>query len=245
MAGILGMDTGLNVPKVEIGGFLSNTWVYVFIVLIIGFILIIGALISFFFLTYKKKVIIFENISGLGYQPVMRTRARVVKVGNNSGELLKTFKGGAFLSADGKKMGKNTYWFAKGEDGYLYNIVLGDLDSKRAMLDIEPVDRDVRMYHQALDRLSNATYNKPGFMERYGTQMILFFYLVIFILGMWFVIGQLKDVTGPLAAAQESSAKLQETTNIAIMRLDSLVRALGYVPQNSTVTGLVPAGAGG
>ncbi len=67
-----------------------------------------------------------------------------------------------YLSAYGRKMGKNTYWYAKAQDGYLYNFLLGDLDAKRAMLDIEPIDRDVRMFHVALDRLSNDTYGKES-----------------------------------------------------------------------------------
>jgi len=97
---------------------------------------------------------------------VLRTRARIVKLGVGGEEILKTFSGGTYVSAYGRKMGKNTYWYAKGGDGYWYNIILGDLDTKQKILDVEPIDRDVRMFHVALDRLSHQTYGKTSFLEK-------------------------------------------------------------------------------
>jgi len=243
MADLLGLgDTGLNMPTVEITGLFSGSWTYFFIFLIIGLILVISTAFILFFMTYKKKIIVFENISGMGYQPVVKTRARILKLGIGGEEIFKTLSGGIYLSAYGKKMGKNTFWFAKGEDGYFYNIVLGDLDTKRAMLDVEPVDRDVRMFHAALDRLSNQTYNKPSFIERYGNTMLLFLYMCIFIFGMWYVFGQLKDVTTPLAAATENTIEIQKVNSEVIAKIDSLIRSLGYLPESVETggSGLIP-----
>jgi len=144
------------------------------IVVIIG-LLLIGALATFiFFWTFNRKIVLFENIAGQGYQPVLKTRARVIKLGVGGEEILRTLFGGYYVSAYGRKMGRNTYWYAKGQDGYWYNVILGDLDAKQAILDIEPIDRDVRMFHVALDRLSHSTYGKSSFMEKYGIHMMLF-----------------------------------------------------------------------
>ena len=240
MADLLG--TGLEIPSIDITGFLSSTWIYVALVVFAGIIIIAGICILMFFLTYKRKIIIFENISGQGYQPVLRTRARVLKINVGGLELLKTLSGGTYLSAYGRKMGKNTYWFAKGQDGFLYNSVLGDLDAKLGMLDIEPIDRDVRMMHVSLDRLSHQTYGKQGFLEKYGVHMLLFVFLVVLILGMWFIVGKIGEAVAPLATAGDTAVKLQAANDITISKLDSLIRAMGYIEPVEINSGLVPAG---
>ena len=232
-----------SIPKINLTGILSGSWIYVFIIALVGLILVVGVAAFLFFLTYKRKVIVFENISGQGYQPVLRTRARIVKLGIGGEELLKTLAGGMFISAYGRKMGKNTYWYAKGQDGYLYNVVLGDLDSKQAMLDIEPIDRDVRMFHVALDRLSNQTYNKVSFIEKHAVHMILFAFLVVLVLGMWFIVGKIGDAVAPLGLSTETALKIQESNVRITAKLEAVANALGHNIQDieSGGSGLTPA----
>jgi len=233
------LGVGGVIPKIDITGFLSSSWIYVAVIVLAG-IIFIGALgVFLFFLTYKKKVILFENISGQGYQPVLKTRARIVKLGVGGEEILKTLFGGHYCSAYGRKMGKNTYWYAKGQDGYWYNIVLGDLDSKQAMLDIEPIDRDVRMFHVALDRLSHSTYGKTGFLEKYGIHIMLFVFLITLILGMWFIIGKVGDATAPLAGANENAEKITELNLQLSERLDRISRNMGFTEPGAS--GITPA----
>ena len=114
MAEVFGQD--VNLPSLNIGGFVSDSLIYVAIVAVIGFLLVVGIAIFLFINTYKRKIILVENISGQGYQPVLRTRARVIKLGVGGEEVMKTLAGGQYLSAYGRKMGKNTYWYCKGSD---------------------------------------------------------------------------------------------------------------------------------
>jgi len=235
------LGVGGYIPSIDITGFLSNTWFYVAIVVFFGLIFVVALVVVLFFLTYKKKIVLFENISGQGYQPVLKTRARVVKFGVGGEEILKTLFGGQYVSAYGRKMGRNTYWYAKGQDGFWYNIVLGDLDSKQAMLDIEPIDRDVRMFHVALDRLSHSTYGKQSFLEKYGIHMLLFVFLIVLILGMWFIVGKIGDATAPLAETTELSLKIQAANDKTLEKLDNLIRSMGYLPESGGGSGLVSA----
>ena len=234
MADILGFDVPL--PKIEIGGFLSNSWVYILIIAIIGLILIVTLVLVLFYKTYRKKVIIFENISGQGFQPLIRTRARIVRVGGAGEEIMKTLAGGRYLTAYGRKMGKHSYWFAKGQDGYLYNVVLGDLDAKMGMLDIEPVDRDVRMFHVALDRLSQSTYGKQSFMEKYGSQMIMFLFLIVLVVGMWMIIGKIGDATQSLSLTAETNRDVLQALGGVLQKTDNIQSGI-----EGGVSGLVPA----
>jgi len=237
------LGVGGVIPEIDITGIVSSSWIYIFLIVLIGMVLIGGVAIFLFITTYKKKIVLFENISGQGYQPIFKSRARVVKLGISGEEILKTMYGGHFVSAYGRKMGKNTYWYAKGQDGYWYNVVLGDLDTKQAMLDIEPIDRDVRMFHVALDRLSQSTYGKTSFLEKYGVHMMLFLFLIVLILGMWFIVGKIGDAVAPLSTATDTSLKIQEMNMQITSKLEAVSRALGHEVSNIETggSGLVPA----
>jgi len=217
-------------PEISFGGIVSNSWIYVAIVAFIGIILIIGISVLLFFMAYNKKVIVFENISGAGYQPVLRTRAKIVKLGSGGEEILKTLSGGHYVSAYGRKMGKNTYWYAKGQDGYWYNILLGDLDTKLTMLDIEPIDRDVRMFHVALDKLSHQTYGKNSFMEKFGIHVMLFAFLIIMLIGFYIIAGQINE--GLIASNAAASVNLQtvQAADAALTKVDVVNRGSGLAP---------------
>jgi len=232
-----------TMPSISLTGMASSSWIWVLIAAIIGVILITGVGFLVFYMTYNRKIVLFENISGQGYQPILKTRARIVKLGVGGEELLKTLVGGHYVSAYGRKMGKNTYWYAKAQDGYWYNFLLADLDSKRALLDIDPIDRDVRMFHVALDRLSHQTYGKQGFLEKYAVHMMLFLFLVVLVLGMWFIVGKIGEATAPLALSAENTVKIQEANDKTLSKLDSVLRQIGYIDSNNNGggSGLVPA----
>ena len=220
MVDIAGLEVAL--PSVDITGFLSSTWIYVLIVGFIGFIIIGAIALLLFFKTYNRRIIVFENVSGQGYQPVLKTRARIVKLGVSGEEILKTLAGGYYVSAYGRKMGKNVYWFAKASDGYWYNIVLGDLDTKLAMLDIEPVDRDVRMFHVAMARLAAANYDKKSFLEKYGGWIAIFIMLILMVGGFWIIAGKIADANSQLA---DASIKLADALKGTAPKTTGLVAA--------------------
>lgn len=233
---------GFNLPDINITGFLSSTWIYILIIGFIGVVIITAIALLLFFRTYNRKIVVFENISGQGYQPILKTRARVVKLAISGEEILKTLFGGKYTTAYGRKMGRNTYWFAVGPDGYWYNIILGDLDTKMAMLDVEPIDRDVRMFHVALDRLAQNQYDKKSFMEKYGSYMIVFIFLLILIAGIWLIVGRISEATAPLADANKNQAEIAEVNLKITERLDNLIRNLNINEQEITGgSGLVPA----
>ena len=227
MANIIGFE--IATPNIDISGFLSSSWIYVAVITFIGIILIAGISIMLFFMTYNKRVMVFENISGMGYQPVLSTRARIVKLGIGGEEILKTLVGGKYVSAYGRKMGRNTYWYAKGQDGYWYNCTLGDLDTKLSMLDIEPVDRDVRMFHVALDKLSHQTYGKHGFLEKYGIHIMLFAFLIIMLIGFWIIAGKINEGLVATNAAANINLKTVEAADAALTKVDSVNRNSGLV----------------
>jgi len=230
----MGNVLGYELPTVALSGFLATSWIYVALLSVIGFMLVIGVGILIFYMTFNKKIILFENVSGLGYQPTLKTRARTIRIGNGGEEIFKTLVGGYYVSAYGKKMGKGTYWYAKGQDGYWYNILLGDFDAKLGMLDIEPVDRDVRMFHTAVSNLSQQTYGKSSFIEKYGVHMMLFAFLVVMLVGFFIIAGKINE--GLISMNNPETAKINQDT---AKLMNGLLTKIGNV--DNSVSGIIPA----
>lgn len=225
---------GANIPMPNFSGFFAVTWVYVLIIFLI--VLVIGVALAFvlFYRTYSRKVILFENLAGQGFQPVLKDRARIVKIGEGGEELLKLWKAKVFRTAYGRKMGKRTYWFAVGQDGYWYNIILGDLDAKMGMLDIEPIDRDMRYMHVAIRKNIQERYRKLNFMEKYGIHLMLFVFLIVLILGIWFIVGQIGKATEPYAANQKANIEIMQASRDVLVALENVLNqgSSGIKPVN-------------
>lgn len=232
--------TSVNLPTVDVSGFLSGTWLYIAVVFFIGLILIVGVAVMLFMMTYNRKVILFENISGRGYQPILRTRARIIKVGTSGVEVLKTLKGREIITAYGRRMGKNSYWFAKAHDGYWYNIILGDLDVRLNMLDIEPVDKDVRMFHAARNKLTESSYGEQkGWIEKYAPSVILLFTVIVLMVGLYVVAGKISEGQETTAQAAEINQETIKIANDVLSKIDSIKRGgeSGIVPSSEIDTG--------
>jgi len=212
--------TNIPIPSFGIGSGMITIIIAIFIVAVSC---VIFWWIWNTFRVYNKKIIVFENIAGQGFQPVFKDRARFVKVGDGGEELMLLLKKKVFRTAYGKKMGKNTYWFAIGQDGYWYNIVLGDLDAKMGMLDIEPVDRDLRGFHVSSRRNTQQRYRKVKFMEKYGSVMINGMFLIIMLIGVWFLADKMGEIAGLLIDAIDGAIKVQEASGDIISGLDNIV----------------------
>lgn len=218
MGEILGLETGISAPtfvSTNFGGSLT-----IILAIVIFFIAAaIGIWLFIRFKTFNKKIILFENVAGQGYQVTFRDRARLVKIGDGGEEILYLQKKKCYRTAYGKKMGKNTYWFAVGQDGYWYNVLLGDLDAKMGMLDIEPIDRDMRYMHVAIRKNIVERYRKVGIMEKYGTMIISGIVLLIMVGCMWFLIDQVGDL---IKIAIESMKASKESNDVVLKILSNI-----------------------
>ncbi len=232
MATIAGMETGLDLPSIAS----STLGVYVLIGLSVIAMLGVTAVFLWWYFNkrlYKFNIAVFENISGQGWQNTMTDTAKYLRLSKDGTEVFWLRKKKMPLTAYGKKMGPNKYWFAIGQDGGWYNIVLGDLDAKMGTLDIEMVDRDIKYISVAMRKNAAENYGpKMTFMDRYGSWIMGGFVLIIFFAGIWFMLEQIGVISSELAGASKAFA---ETT-------EPIMRALGHVDSIcSGGTGLVKA----
>lgn len=209
---------------VPIPSFGIGTGKIVFVLTLFLFIATIAIIIYYIYQLrlFNRKIILFENISGAGFQPVYKDRARLISLGDGGEELLFLRKKKVYRTAYGKKMGKNTYWFAVGQDGYWYNVVLGDIDAKMGMLDIEPIDRDMRYMHVAIRKNIQDRYRKANMMEKYGTIMMSGLFLLIMIVGIWFLLDKLAEISSSVAGSVSAAESVQGTTKTIISSLDNI-----------------------
>lgn len=217
---------GFTVPTIDITGYLSSTWIYVAAVGVIGFFMVVLLGLVLFFTTYKRKVEFYEDIAGRGFQRVAIRRARIIKAGEGDVEILKPL-GVSPLTAYGRKIQKNTYMFVKGPDGLWYNSTYGDLDTESGILDIEPVERDVRMFRVAIDRLTRKDYEKKSFLEKHGTMILGIIFLLIMIGGMWFIVSKIGDATGALAKTADTNVQVLEALGGVAQKADNIKSGTG------------------
>lgn len=226
MADVLGFN--IPVPNVGFGG-IANTITIAIFVFVIAVILCFIIWMVYMARVYNRKIIVFENISGQGYQPTYRDKARLMKVGDGGEELLFLRRKKAYRTAYGKKMGKNTYWFAVGQDGYWYNVVLGDLDAKMGMLDIEPIDRDMRYMHVAVRRNIQERYRKLGIMDKYGSYIMNGVFLLIMIIGIWLLIDKMGDTASSVNTAVKTAKEIMDVNQKILSSLDNICSNAGVI----------------
>lgn len=232
MANVLGMDLG-DIP-ISIGGGggggLAINWMLILIIFLVVVTISIVGYVIYMNRLFSRKIIVFENISGQGYQPILRDKARLIRIGDGGEEILFLKKKKVYRTAYGRKMGKNTYWFAVGQDGYWYNIVLGDLDAKMGMLDIEPIDRDMRYMHVAVRKNIQDRYRKLDFMQKYGTIAMNAVFLLIMIVGIWVLLQKMGSISEASAGAINAAKEVIDSTRAILSGLDNIVGGSGYTP---------------
>jgi len=222
---------GVNLPDINFwSGTSGMTVTIIAAILAFG---IVGVVVVYFlsqWKVYNKKIVVFENIAGQGYRLAYKDRARLVKLGDGGEEILYLKKKKVYRSAYGKKMGKNTYWFAIGQDGYWYNIILGDVDAKMGMLDIEPIDRDMRYMHVAIRKNISDRYKKQGFMDKYGSYIMNATFLIIMMIGIALLLNQMSKIGSSLGGAVEAAKQVQEATKNIVASLDNICGGSGIKP---------------
>jgi len=225
---------GINMPFLDSFG-ISPLLIYFicFILVFLGVMIIVGFLF-WYYIIYNRKIVLYDNIAGQGYKVAFRDRARVIKIGDGGEELLWLMMRREFKSAYNRKMEKGTYWYAVGQDGYHYNVLLGDLDTKMACLDIDPIDRDMRLENVAIRKNAEGRYRRQKWMDKYGIMLMNVLALMIFLFGMWFLIAKMGETATAINQGIQATKEVTEATKQIIASLDNIVTGgSGFKPAPS------------
>lgn len=125
--------------------------------LIFAVVMIIIAFVGWWiinYFTYNRKVIIFEKVGQI-FEPTGRDRAKEFNIGIGGEKVLFLKKRKVWRVAE-KQASRSTYWFAILDDGYWYNVTLGDLN--KGLGEFETTGVDPKMHK--LMRYQNAGLRK-------------------------------------------------------------------------------------
>ena len=188
--------------------------------------LIIVGVLAWWFVNnkkYNKRIIILEDVAGSDdLEIVGRDKATLVKMGASGMEILYLQKRKKYLGAYGKRMGKNTYNFAIGPDGYWYNITLGGLTEGLDKVKIKPTNVNMRYQNEGLMQTIKDRYNQTTFWQKYAG--LIAYVILIVVLGLMFylLMDKFIEVSGNVARAVEAAGDVVEETKKVIGALDSL-----------------------
>jgi len=185
---------------------------------------VLGVVLFFVFrmLRYNKTVIIFEDVAGQGLTITGKDRGMLVKVGDEGAEVLYLQKRKVYRTAYGHKTGKNTFWFAIGEDGYWYNIIPGDLNTKLRELEVNPTDVRMRYLHSGIKRNMKDRFEKITFLQKYGGMIMFIMTIAVAGVMQWLLFDKYLQIAGAVEGAIDKAVEVQEATRQIIGGLDAL-----------------------
>lgn len=218
----LGDVVGEYVPDISVSGFSTLVWYFAVVVML----LILLGVMAFFIirrLKFNKKVIILEDVSGSDdLEPIGRDRAMTVRVGTGGLEVLYLKKRKVYRGAYGKRMGKNTYYFAIGPDGYWYNITLGSLQKGMKNVSIKPTKVNMRYQNESLQEIIKQRYDQPNFWQKYGQLIVGFTFIAFIVLMAYFMFDSFQDAAGSVTRAAEISKEVAIELGKVVGGLESL-----------------------
>jgi len=206
--------------------------VFTIFVLIALFLILVGVGTFFLvrYLKFNKKIVILEDVQGSDdLEPIGKDKAMLVKVAKSGMEVLYLRKRKVYKGAYGKRMGKNTYYFAIGPDGYWYNVTLGSLTDGMKKVAIKPTPVNMRYQNEALQEIIKERYDKVTFWQKYGGVVAFTILIVLFGIMAYLMFDKFLETASLTNQNLEIIQQIQETTKQIIGGLDSLKASGGLV----------------
>lgn len=85
----------------------------------------------------------------------------------------------------------------------------------------------MRYMHVAIRKNIQDRYRKVSVMEKYGTYIMSGIFLIIMIIGIWFLLDQIAEIATTTSKNIEASEKVIEATNNVLRSLDNICQGAG------------------
>jgi|TARA_R100000093_G_scaffold70584_3_gene44078 hypothetical protein len=220
-----------NIPiDINTGAIISGiTWLVLLIV--VAFATAILTFVIVWNLRFNRKILIFENIAGQGFVLTGKDRAMLTKVGDDGMQVLYLRKRKVYKSAEGKKMGKNTYWFAINSDGYWRNFTLSNLDDELKKMNVNLTTTEMRAFHTGIRRGLKERYDKASFWQKYGGLVAYVGLIAITGIMTWLLFDKYIDISNSISGAMKTAQEVMETSKQILGTLDNVGTSGGLIPQ--------------
>ncbi len=148
---------------------------------------------------YKKKITVFERI-GNYFDPIFRDSAKQVKLGKGGFEVLYLRKSKTYRLAYGGRVGRDTYYFFIGPDGYWYNGMLGGEITSDGKVPIVTTNPSMRAQYTALEKTIDSLYSeKAGFWDKYGNWILSIAFVLIIGVLAWLIYKEISTIMGSVS----------------------------------------------
>lgn len=215
-------EAGFSVPDVSNFG----TWIVYFLIGILVAILVsIGIFLFIQNLKFNRKIVLFKKISGKTI-PVGQDKGMLERVGIAGDSWLRTKKMKKIIPRPKIWVDKNTAWFFEREDGEWINFGIEDIDGAMKEAKAYYVDEDMRLQRLGIQRNLKDRFDKPGFWEKYGAQIMMVIFFLIVTICLIVIFNKMNDL---IKALPQLASALRDLANAIASAQGS-----GMVPVNST-----------
>ena len=181
--------------------------------------------------TFRKKVTAFEIVGGY-YCPAIRDTAKTVKIGTGGFEILFLKKAKTWKVAYGVRVGKDTYYFFIGKDGYWFNGMLsGDInqiDKDNGLVPIITTNPSMRAQYTSLEKQIDSLHaDKKSFMEKYGTFIMSISFIIIVGVFAMLLFKEVAPLQAQFGTLMDSMTKLVDKLTILTGNIQSTAAGTG------------------
>jgi uncharacterized membrane protein len=209
-----------NIPWVKVGG-----WILAFVVAIGG-----GFLLYNYYKNKKvfnKEATILEVV-GVHYVPTAKDLMKVVKIGTGGFEILYLKKLKIYKIAYGGRVGKNSYYFFIGPDGYWYNGMFSSdinyIDEQGGLVPIVTTNPLMRAQYTSLEKQVDILHSaKKTFMQEYGMWVLGAGFITIIGVFAWLIFREMSPIMGAVSGTANTQAIITDKLTILVERLNEIL----------------------
>ena len=208
MAGALGDAVG-QLGFGQVGGKLGTFGVAIALILL-GGIIIGGALFAYmYYKKYNKTIILFGRV-GNKVEKIGQTKAAEISLNREGDKVFQIIKNKKLIPYPSISSGKNTYWFFVADDGEWINVGLEDFNEKLKEIKLYALHTDMRYARSSLRSSLKERYDKTSFLQKFGPAIAMTLFFLIAGIGFWLLLSKMTEVTNSLGGAIEAAKQVAE-----------------------------------
>jgi hypothetical protein len=212
------------------GGFLGFN--FLGDVLIFLILCVLAIVVTYFILqrkSYNKTIVKFKEINGITRRVGMEKAKEIVLPGTSvRAFFIKRSK--FFIPRPSRETGDNEFWYFIRNDGEWVNVGLANLNKELKELGLHYDHTDMRMANAALKRLVDKSYKKTSWLKEYAPYIGFAVIIIMLAIGGYLVMGESAKVVGSTSSNVEALARITETMDGILGKLNNIVSSSGVTP---------------
>lgn len=203
------------------------------------FIIILVAGLGYVVYAYRNKGIWKKNITafdivGTFFEPAIRDKAKVTKIGKGGFEILYLKKQKTWKLAYGGRVGRNTYYFFIMPDGYWYNGMLSAnilrIDKEGGLIPIVTTNPTMRSQYTSLEKQIDSIHKtEKSFMDKWGVWIFSIGFLLVAGVFLWLIAQQNASVVSANVGMTDKIATLIDKINMMMSNTQGIEGAGGLI----------------